>query len=128
MRLRRVAGFGFGVPVQARAGGGRNEFPFTISQRQRAALLGESPSGRTSLIEQGGPLALRDGEWKFIPPATGARLNGNTKTETGNSPQPQLFNLANDIGETNNLASAQPERAKKMAVQLETIRRAQPIQ
>ena len=98
------------------------------SQNQLAALLGESPSGRTSLIEQGGPLALRDGEWKFIPPATGARLNGNTKTETGNSPQPQLFNLANDIGETNNLASTQPERAKKMAVQLEIIRRAQPIQ
>jgi arylsulfatase A-like enzyme len=95
------------------------------SQNQLASLLGESPRGRTSLVEQGGPLALRDGEWKFIPPANGQRLNTNTKTETGNAPQPQLFNLADDLGEANNLAAAQSERAAKMAVQLQELRKAQ---
>lgn len=95
------------------------------SQNQLASWLGESPSGRTSIVEQGGPLALREGAWKFIPPAHGARLNWNTKTETGNAPQPQLFNLADDLGETNNLAAAQSERATKMAAQLQAIREAQ---
>ncbi len=93
------------------------------SQNQLASLLGESPRGRTSLVEQGGPLALRDGAWKFIPPANGARLNPTTKTETGNAPQPQLFNLEEDLGETNNLATAQSERVAKMAAQLEMIRK-----
>jgi len=68
---------------------------------------------------------VRDGEWKFIPPANGQRLNSNTKTETGNAPEPQLFNLADDLGETNNLATAHPERAAKMAAQLQAIRKAQ---
>ena len=98
------------------------------SQNQLASLLGESPRGRTSLVEQGGPLALRDGEWKFIPPSNGARLNTNTKTEIGNAPQPQLFNLADDLGETNNLAAVQSERATKMAAQLQAIREAQSPQ
>ncbi len=95
------------------------------SENQLASLLGESPRGRTNLVEQGGPLALRDGEWKFIPPSSGARLNPNTKTEIGNAPQPQLFNLAKDLGETNNLATAHPERVKRMTAQLEAIRKAQ---
>ncbi len=95
------------------------------SQNQLASLLGESSRGRTSLVEQGGPLALRDGAWKFIPPANGPRLNWNTKTETGNAPQPQLFDLAEDVGETNNLAAAQSERAAKMAAQLQAVRKAQ---
>jgi arylsulfatase A-like enzyme len=94
------------------------------SENQLASLLGESPRGRTSMVEQGGPLALRDGQWKFIPPAAGPRLNWNTKTETGNAPEAQLFNLVDDLGETNNLAKAQPKRAKKMAAQLEAIRKA----
>ena len=98
------------------------------SENQLASLLGESPRGRTSLVEQGGPLALRDGEWKFIPPSNGARLNTNTKTEIGNAPQPQLFNLADDLGETNNLAAVQSERATKMAAQLQAIREAQSPQ
>jgi arylsulfatase A-like enzyme len=97
------------------------------SQNHLASLLGESPRGRTSLVEQGGPLALRDGAWKFIPSANGARLNWNTKTETGNAPQPQLFNLAEDLGETNNLAAAQPERATTMAAQLQAVRNPQSL-
>jgi arylsulfatase A-like enzyme len=95
------------------------------SQNQLASLLGESPRGRTSLVEQGGPLALRDGAWKFMAASNGSRLNANTKTETGNAPQPQLFNLADDLGETNNLAITQPERAHNMAAQLQALRRAQ---
>lgn len=98
------------------------------SENQIASLLGESPRGRTSLVEQGGPLTLRDSAWKFIPPAKGQPLNWNTKTETGNAQQWQLFNLTDDLGETNNLAAAHPERVQKMASQPQSIRDAKPTE
>lgn len=98
------------------------------SQNQLASLLGESRQGRTSLVEQGGPLALRDGKWKFIPASNGARLNRETQTETGNAPQVQLFNLADDLGETNNLTAKQPKRVAKMAAQLQALREVKPAE
>jgi arylsulfatase A-like enzyme len=85
-------------------------------------LLGESPAGRADLVEQGGPLALREGAWKFIPPNPGRRLNWNTETETGNEPVPQLFDLAQDLGETQNVATAQAERVQQMTVRLAAVR------
>ncbi len=90
-----------------------------------SAFLGESATARQDLAEQGGPVALRDGAWKYIPAIKGARLLATTKTETGNAPEPQLFNLADDLGETNNLAAAQAERVAKMAAQLQAVRKAQ---
>jgi arylsulfatase A-like enzyme len=96
------------------------------SREALAALLGQSPTGRTELVEQGGPLALREGAWKFIAPGNGPRLNSNTKTETGYAPEPQLFNLAQDLGESRNVAAAQPERARQLAAKLETVRDVKP--
>jgi arylsulfatase A-like enzyme len=45
--------------------------------------------------------AMRDGDWKLIEHYEDGRL--------------ELFNLAHDIGETNNLASREPRRAARMA-------------
>jgi arylsulfatase A-like enzyme len=89
------------------------------SQDVLPALLGQSPQGRTSLIEYriGKECALRDGEWKFIPP-------GRTMDHLGpftwvRIPKPGfLFNLTDDAGETNNLAAEQPDRVSAMASQL----------
>lgn len=92
------------------------------SQDQLASLLGESKAGRASLIVQGGPLAVRQGPWKYISPSTRPSLNWNTKTETGSSPQPQLFNLTDDPGERNNLAPTQPEILKLLEELLQTTR------
>ena len=86
------------------------------------ALLGESPAARMDLAEQGGPISLREGAWKFIPPAKGPSINKDTRTETGNAPEPQLFDLASDLGETNNLSIAQAERAQRMSAQLKAMR------
>ncbi len=47
---------------------------------------------------------VRDGHWKFVP-----------------APQPALYNLADDIGETQNLADAQPERVAEMKALLEEL-------
>lgn len=86
------------------------------------ALLGESRTGRDHLVEHAGALALRQGPWKYIEPGKGPKLNQHTGTEMGNDPQPQLYNLADDLGETRNLAAQHPDKAAEMAALLEKIR------
>ena len=86
------------------------------------ALLGESKVGRDNLVEHAGVLSLRQGDWKYIEAGKGAKRNANTNTETGIDPQGQLFNLADDIGETKNLIAAQPQKAQELAATLKKIR------
>lgn len=86
------------------------------------ALLGQSKTARQSLVEHAGTLALVEGDWKLIAPGNGPRMNENTHTETGNDPEPQLYNLAKDLGETTNLASQFPERVISMTALLNEIR------
>jgi arylsulfatase A-like enzyme len=86
------------------------------------ALLGRSPSGRDHLVEHAGTLSLIKGNWKYIEPRTGAQFNKNTNTELGNDPQPQLYNLAEDPGETNNAAAEHPDTVEELAAQLNRIR------
>ena len=90
------------------------------------ALLGQSPTGRESLVEQGATVCLRVGPWKYIPPHRGRRYGacGKHRIELGNSPKPQLYNLAKDIGEQHNLADAMPEKVKEMDALLKKIRQA----
>ncbi len=86
------------------------------------ALLGKSKAGREHLVEQASVLSLRVGQWKYIEPSKGPKIQKNTNTETGNDPDGQLYNLASDLGETNNLASRHPDRGKAMAARLQQIR------
>lgn len=58
---------------------------------------------RRSGIE--GPISLRDGDWKLL-----ARNSPNKK--------PELYNLASDIGESNNLATEHPEVLKRLLEKL----------
>jgi len=61
--------------------------------------------------------AVRLGRWKYIPaPGSGGWGKG------GDQSQPiQLYDLADDIGETKNLAAQEPERAARMQALLETL-------
>ncbi len=69
-------------------------------------LLGKSKTGREWVVEHasGGRLSIIKGDWKFIEPGPGAKIQANSKTETGNDPMPQLYNLKADLGERNNVA------------------------
>jgi arylsulfatase A-like enzyme len=87
-----------------------------------AALLGASATGRATLVEQAGSLALRDGTWKYIEPGDGPAVDRQTNTELGNAAAAQLYDLAQDPGETRNLAGAHPDRVKRMQQELERIR------
>lgn len=88
------------------------------------ALLGESAKGRQSLVEHAGSLALIDGDWKLIAPGKGPKYNRNTNTELGNAPAPQLYDLAKDPSEKNNVATQHPDKVKALTAQLEQLKKA----
>jgi arylsulfatase A-like enzyme len=94
------------------------------SQNVLPALLGASKLARVVLVEQAGSLAIRQGQWKYIAPGKGPRINKNTNTELGNDPEAQLYDLSNDTAERTNLATARPEKVREMAALLEGIRSA----
>lgn len=85
------------------------------------ALLGESPTGRNWLVEHAGVLSLREGDWKLIEPGKGARRLANTNIESGQSPQPTLYNLAEDPAEMRDLAGQHPERLAALQARLKAI-------
>jgi arylsulfatase A len=87
------------------------------------ALLGEKEAvGRDHLVEQGRGLALRMGDWKLLSHPSDKPVKALT-FEKGPG-QFELFNLAEDPGETNNLIDQHPDRARKMKARLEAIRSA----
>lgn len=81
------------------------------------ALLGKDKrSGRKYVVQHAlnGTLSLIEGDWKYIEPASGPKVQQVTRIELGNSPVPQLFNLAEDPGEQNNLYQKYPNKLKEM--------------
>jgi arylsulfatase A-like enzyme len=88
------------------------------------ALLGQSKIGRAQLVEHARVLALRDGTWKYIQPSAGPKRTPATNIEVGADPAGQLYHLADDLGETNNLIQAQPGRSKELLEQLKAAQQA----
>lgn len=86
------------------------------------ALLGESPAGRDSLVEHSGVLGIRQGPWKLIEPGKGPRVLAHTAVESGVSPEVQLYDLADDLGETRNLAKENPDKVRELQAKLKSIR------
>ena len=82
-------------------------------------LRGEDKPIRENAVSasSGGTPAIRRGNWKYIPaPGSGGWGTG------GDQSQPvQLYNLAEDLGETNNLAAAMPEKVAEMKSLLEKL-------
>jgi len=92
------------------------------SENVLPALLGESPAGRSTLVEHAGVLSLRQGRWKLIARGTGPRRNASTNTDLGNAPTPQLFDLDRDLGETTDIASDHPEKVAELQQILQDLR------
>jgi arylsulfatase A-like enzyme len=87
------------------------------------ALLGKSATGRDHLIEHAGTIALVRGDWKYIQPGKGQKVNVNTNTELGNDPAPQLYNLKADPSEARNVATEYPDRVRELSALLEKVRK-----
>jgi len=77
------------------------------------ALVGDSPHGRDHIVEHSGPIALRQQQWKLIPPRVGPGGKITAPVE--------LYDLSTDIGETKNIAAAHPQRVKEMLGLLKKI-------
>lgn len=95
------------------------------SQPLWPALSGKSTDGRSVMLEEAFTLGLRQGDWKYIAPTDKEFrwIKGIKDIEGGISANPQLYNLAKDPGEQNNLAEAYPDKAEKMAQELERIQK-----
>ncbi|WP_235918411.1 sulfatase family protein [Sediminibacterium soli] len=86
------------------------------------ALLGKTAEDRPFVIEEARGLSITKGEWKYIAPNNGAALAKDVNIELGNLPQPQLYNMKNDIQEQHNAAEKHPEIVKELAALLERIK------
>ncbi|MHA4843412.1 sulfatase family protein [Flavitalea antarctica] len=85
-------------------------------------LTGEKRVARPFLVEHANSLSVIKGNWKYIEPSSGPALSKEVNIETGNKPVPQLYNLASDPGEKNNVAASRPELVKELSVLLQEIR------
>jgi arylsulfatase A-like enzyme len=86
------------------------------------ALLGEKLDKpcRDHLVEHGNVLAIRKGPWKLIP--ANPSVAAGKKNKKRDTSEAQLYNLTEDIGETNNVAAAHPDLVKEMTGLLQRIR------
>ena len=86
-------------------------------------LMGKSDQGRDELvIEATSRTAFKKGDWIMIPPYKGPAVNEKVQIELGNDSDFQLYNLAEDIGQQNNLANSKPEKLQEMLTAFEAIR------
>ena len=89
------------------------------------ALLGKAPQPcRDQLVMHagGGGLAIRKGPWKLIPKAAAGAGKGRKKDKAAadvSSPAGELYNLAEDLGETKNVAAQHSEIVKELAALLQ---------
>ena len=91
-----------------------------------AALLGKPGArGRDHLVQQpnrGNDLALRVGDWKLLSYASAKPVQALTYQKAEG--KYELYHLAEDPGETTNLAAKHPERLERMLERLQEIREA----
>jgi arylsulfatase A-like enzyme len=80
------------------------------------ALLGDSPAGREYLLEYSGRVAVRHGQWKFIPCLEDGP--GRKTSETSDA----LYDLTRDPAESNNVAGQHPELVEKLSRELAQLR------
>ncbi|MCX6328953.1 MAG: arylsulfatase [Bacteroidia bacterium] len=94
------------------------------SQNHLDVLTGKSKANREWVVEHAsnGRLSLIKGDWKFIEPGPGVKVQANTNIETGNDPLPQLYNLNTDIGEKTNVALQNPLIINELTELLQNIK------
>ena len=102
-----VSQIDFGKSFATLTGGEAN---FPDSENVLPALLGESEEGRDHIIEHANQLAIRVGNWKYIP--TGPKGKAEER----------LINLAKDPGESDNLAGTFPQKMEELKKKLAAVK------
>ena len=87
-------------------------------------LKGESNSTRGPLVIQAGRkhYMIRSGDWKLITGPESGGFSKRDKKLINTLPQVQLYNLKDDIGETNNLYNEHPEKIEQLMAELNKVR------
>ena len=94
------------------------------SRDAMSALLGEDPTGLPFVLEEARTVAIKKGDWKFIPaPAARSKKKQQKKRnqQVGNR-LGELYNLKDDRGEAENVVEAKPEVAAELRELLEKMR------
>lgn len=82
------------------------------SRNHLDAYLGKDTTGRSYVIQQNNRrvLSVRTARWKYIEPGSGEKMiSWGPKIETGNLPQPQLYDLQRNAYEAENTATDHPQ-------------------
>jgi len=92
--------------------------------------LGKQPEekpirGPVVIPSANGTLCIRSGPWKLIPALGSGGFSKPSRVQpVAGGPEGQLYNLANDRGETNNLYLKNPPIVKRLTAELDRIRKA----
>ena len=98
------------------------EKPKLDSENHIDLLLGKKNEGRDDVVlEATSRTAYRHGDWVLIPPYPGPKMFLTKGIETGNGDEYQLYNLAEDVSQKNNLAEKMPEKRDEMMAAFEAI-------
>lgn len=94
------------------------------SRDHLAAFRGDDSKGREWIVEQNinSTLSIVHNGWKYIEPSNGIAYNRLTKTEMGNSPEEQLYDLRLDVGERHNVATEHSDTVQRLRALLDSIR------
>lgn len=100
---------------------------FTDSRDYFETLIGKADRERDHIVEQSvhNILSIVKGTWKYISPGECRPFLETVEIETGCSKEEQLYDLKNDPGERNNLATANPKKVKELKALLEKVKSAQ---
>ena len=92
------------------------------SQNLLDVFLGKSSEGRANyVLEAMSKTVFKQGNWAMIPPHKGKQKMWGKDVELGNSKKYQLYNLAEDPQQQNNLASSQPKKLQELITAYEAI-------
>lgn len=97
------------------------------SRNNLSSLMGDDPVGREYVIQQAAnhALGVRTREWKYIEPSKGTPMvSWGPKIETGYLMSPQLYEIATDGVEMENVAESHPDLVGKFARILSAERQA----
>ena len=96
------------------------------SRDQLNNFLGTDPAGCGYIVQQNldNTLSVIQGDWKYIEPSDKPALEYWTRTEMGNDPHPQLYNLSVDPSEKNNIAPDHPDKVAALSTLLDEVKAA----
>ncbi|MCX6905435.1 MAG: arylsulfatase [Verrucomicrobia bacterium] len=104
--------------------------PDSFSLLPLLASSGQTPARDHIVVQQNGVrgMAIRQGDWKYIPGGEGRRGGQRQAKQSGAASEGaevsggQLFNLAKDLGESQNVAAQHPDVVAQLSAILEKAR------